>query len=237
MRVSGPLEKAKLYIESHSKQSSAIKKFHYKLPCITISRQTGAGANAVAKILCSKLEGNYKKNLPPWTVFDKNLINKVLEDNNLPESLADLMKEDKYSVIESLMTEILTGQPETFTLFKKTTKTILQLAQLGNVIIIGRAGSVILSKLENVINIRLVASTEFRIKNLQKAYNFSRLDAAKFLEEDDKQRQNYVKTYFHKDISDPLLYDAVINTSKISFEETAETIFLLVKLKYPRLFD
>jgi hypothetical protein len=51
---------------------------------VTISRQTGCGAFVVAEKLAHYLQEHSSKDAPPWTVFDRNLMDKVLEDHNLP---------------------------------------------------------------------------------------------------------------------------------------------------------
>jgi len=58
-------------------------------PGITISRMCGAGGRTVA----SKLADYLQPHTPAghnWTIFDKNLIEKVLEDHHLSKCLARL---------------------------------------------------------------------------------------------------------------------------------------------------
>ena len=63
---------------------------------VTISRQAGCGALAVAGKLAEYLQSRSPKGAPPWTVFDQNLMDKVLEDHNLPIRLARLLPEDTH---------------------------------------------------------------------------------------------------------------------------------------------
>ena len=55
---------------------------------VTISRQAGCGALVVAEKLAHYLQEHSPKDECPWTVFDRNLMDKVLEDHNLPVRLA-----------------------------------------------------------------------------------------------------------------------------------------------------
>jgi cytidylate kinase len=48
--------------------------------------------------------------------------------------------------------------------------------------------------------------------------------AEKYLHDEDTGRRRYVKTNFEKDIDDPLLYDAVLNTATLGFERTADIL-------------
>ena len=58
--------------------------------------------------------------------------------------------------------------------------------------------------------------------------------AEEFLKTEDEGRKSYLKNYFGKNIDDPLLYDLVINTDLISYEEAAHMIGRAVILRHPR---
>src|SRR3990172_6101514 len=113
MLISGALEKARLYIETHSKEKELNKKEKFeKGPCITISRETGAGAEEITGKLVEILQKYRKENQPDWTIFDKNLIEKVIEDHHLPKTLSEVFDEKKYSSILSFASEVrMAGQP------------------------------------------------------------------------------------------------------------------------------
>lgn len=238
MLISGALEKARIYIETHSKEKDTSKKSKFeKGPCVTISRETGAGADIVSQRLIEILQKYKQENLPDWTVFDKNLIEKVLEDHHLPKTLAEVFDEKKYSSILSFASEVLVGQPSVQTLVHKTTQTILSLAEIGNVIIIGRGGNIVTSNLKNAFHVRLVSNLEDRIKHVEKVYGYDHKQAIDFLKEDDQSRKNYLSTYFHKQIDDPLNYHITINTHRFSHELTAEVIADAVMTKFPQSFN
>src|SRR5216684_912470 len=64
---------------------------------ITISRQAGSGGHTVAEKLRELLQAQESEDSCPWVVFDRNLVEKVLQDHNLPASLAKFMPEDRIS--------------------------------------------------------------------------------------------------------------------------------------------
>lgn len=172
-----------------------------------------------------------------WTFFDKLLIEKILEDHNLPKQLSDFMKEDKYSNISSVVNEILGLHPSKWTLLHKTTETILQLARMGNVVIVGRAANIITSKLTNVFHVRLVAPIENRIQKIMKNYSMGEKEAEEFIKREDHSRKNYVKSNFCKDIEDTHLYHTILNTGLMSYEEAARTIGDAVINKFHHKFS
>lgn len=238
MLISGALEKAKLYIETHSKDSDLRERGKFERgPCVTISRETGAGADIISHKLVEIFTKYKKPHLPDWTIFEKNLIQKVIEDHHLPQTLTEVFDEKKYSSILSFASEILVGQPSVQTLVYKTTKTILSLAEIGNVIIIGRAGNVVTSNLANAFHVRLVSTLEDRIKHVSEVYGYDAKQAAEFLKKDDLARRNYISTYFHKQIDDPQLYHLTINTHRVKHDQAAEIIADAMMTKFPKCFN
>jgi len=227
MIVKGALEKAKLYIESHSRDSDQFQTHtHTKQgPCVTISRETGAGADKVGEALVEFFQIFSDENSIPWTAFDRNLIEKILEDHHLPQKLSQYFVEDKLSELKSMVNELLGIHPHVGVLIHTTSRTILQLAQKGNVIIVGRAANLITERLKNTFHVRLVAPIETRIQHIE------------FIKKEDLARKHYVKSYFNKDINDALLYHMVINTAQISYKKAARMIGLAVLEKFPEMFS
>ena len=78
---------------------------------VTISRQAGCGALAVAEQLVRYLQEHSQRNARPWIVFDRNLMEKVLEDHDLPPRLAQFLPEDRVSYLEDIMADLLQTYP------------------------------------------------------------------------------------------------------------------------------
>lgn len=191
---------------------------------ITISRQAGCGARVVADKLAGLLPERCPKDPVPWTVYDRNLMDKVLEEHELPAHLARFLPEDRVSFLEDILTEFLQACPASQTVIRHTTETILKLASVGNVILIGRGGNVITARLPNMFHVRLVAPLEERLEHAHKFYGMTMPEARKFCVQEDLGRERYLKTYFHADINDPLRYHLVINTGMVSYDDAAKLI-------------
>jgi cytidylate kinase len=191
---------------------------------VTISRQAGCGALVVAEKLARHLQEHSPKHAVPWTVFDRNLMDKVLEDHDLPTRLAQFLPEDRVSYLEDIMADLLQSYPPSQTVIRQTTETILKLASLGNVILIGRGGNIITARLPNVFHVRLVAPLEQRIEHSNKSYGMTKTEARKFCLREDLGRERYLKKYFHADINDASLYHLVINTGLVGYDNAAKLI-------------
>jgi Cytidylate kinase len=191
---------------------------------VTISRQAGSGAHAVAEILAGCLKARRIPNDKPWTVFDRNLVETVLDDYQLPSRLAKFMPEDRISEIDDAIEELCGLHPASFSLVDKTATTILRLTELGNVILLGRGANIITSRLDNVFNVRLVGSVERRANYLEKIRQIDHKTALKLIAREDLGRIRYLKKYYHADIDDPLLYHLIINTDLIGYQQAATLI-------------
>jgi cytidylate kinase len=218
--VLGSFEKARLYIETNSKYTEYERTAR---PSITFSRETGAGADVISEKLVEFFRPYQEEGSLDWTIFDKNLINKILQDHNLPERLSRFYEEKKQTLMQSIINDLFYGH-SSYEVIKKTARTILQLVNRGNVIVVGMAGSVITANLEEVFHVRVVAPLEQRIEHAMEVYNLSRSKAAEFVPKEDEARKHYLKFFYHKNVDDPLLYDIVINTGTCSYDEAAEII-------------
>ena len=191
---------------------------------VTISRQTGSGAHSVAEKLAVLLQAHTPKDACPWTIFDRNLVDKVVQEHNLPERVARFMAEDRTSEIADTVEELFGLHPPSWLLVRKITETILHLAELGNVILIGRGAAVVTASLGHVFHVRLVSALEKRVQRIQEVNHLSREAARQLIQKEDRGRERYLKKYFTTDVDDPLLYHLTINTDLISHDQAARLI-------------
>lgn len=211
------------FIERHFGKKSDLTLRDFTKPVITVSRSEGAGGHTVASDLAEYLEIHVPSH-DPWTVFDRNLVEKVLEEHKLHKHVADFMKEGHKGTVTDAFEEFIGLHPSAWTLLEKTNATILNLALVGNVILVGRGANVVTGELPNVFHVRLVGSLEKRIEQVQKVYNLDRKSAVNFIKKEDEGRRRYLKDNFDKDIDDPLLYHIVVNTDLVLHKEAARLI-------------
>jgi cytidylate kinase len=200
-------------------------------PSIAISRQTGCGAHAIADRLVEMLQVEAGEEGCPWTIFDRNLVQKVLEEHHLPGRLERYMPEDRLSEFSDTLDEMFGLHPPSWTLVRKMSETVLHLTEIGNVIIIGRGAHVITGKLDHVFKVRLVGSVEARLKRIEVSEKLSHKQALERLQKEDRGRARYLKKYFARDIDDPLLYHVVLNTDFVSCDAAAKLIAQAVMQK------
>jgi cytidylate kinase len=194
-------------------------------PAVTISRQAGAGALTVAQLVAKQLEIECPGDPPcPWVLFDRNLVEEIVNDHHLSKTVASYMIEDARFPLSDAFEALLGLHPSSWTMMEQATSTVRKLAMKGNVILVGRGSSAITTHLPHVLHVRLVAPFEHRVRHFATYNHFDEERAAHVVRERDEARRRFLRQYFGIDIDDPLNYDLVINTGRTSFHQTARII-------------
>ena len=221
------------YVRAQGQLSTGPRK-HF--PFVTLSRETGAGALTVAELVAGILtKAQNDREAPPWTIMDKNLVEKALEDHELPGALKRFMPEDVTPFMTDTVEELLGLHPSSWTLVQHTTETMLRLAHMGNVILVGRAANIITGKIENGVHVRLVAPVEQRERHMEQWMRVSHAEAVDYVKNADRARRRYVQRYFDAAIDDPHQYTMVLNTGRLGFQTTARIISDTVLAHLPTL--
>ena len=222
-----PFDKCSSYLRSQGRRAKTSESRGFALPrapVVTLSRQAGANGGEVAERLAKFLRRHDPHEPCPWTVFDKGLVHRVCQDHNLEKKIEAFMPEDRISQIEDLVGEMLGLHPAQWTLVEKTSETILQLAEIGYAIVVGRAANVVIGFVPNAFHVRLVGSEDRRCKRIQELRGLSAAKALAHLRSIDRGRRRYVKYHFDAHVDNNLLYHLVINTDRLTAQEAAETI-------------
>jgi cytidylate kinase len=193
------------------------------LPFITISREYGClgyqvGAEA-AKLLNERCRPERH-----WTVFERHLLDRVMEDMNISRELAETLTDQGRSFMADYFRITFSNYPPEAAIYKKLVETIRILAANGNAVIIGRVGNVITKDMPRGYHVRLIASEERKIENIGRQFNISKKEAKEVLASKGEAREQFILKRLKVNMSDPLQYTVVINTSDLAMEATAGLI-------------
>ena len=72
---------------------------------------------------------------------------------------------------------------------------------------------------DTTLRVRVVASRQDRIALIGRESGLNPTEADRYVESTDLERIRFIKQHFRKDLTDPLLYDLVLNASRFSVEE------------------
>lgn len=111
------------------------------------------------------------------------------------------------------------------TLYIETfTPIIRDLAERGNVLIVGRGSQVILRDWPESLHVCCTAPVAFRAEAVARREGLSPEEGRRRVQESDKNRAAFHRRYFKVDADDLCLYDLVIGTARLSQEAAAELI-------------
>lgn len=199
-------------------------KTSFNEPFVTVSRETGAGGIQFGDLLVDYLNKFDTKRKNDWRIFEKNLLEQITKEHDLPSEMAKYMPEKKISQMQDMLEQLFSLHPSEQSLIRKGSITIFHLALLGDVVLIGRGSNIITRKLGGGLHLRLIDSIEKKTKNIQDIFNISKSEAIKFIKNEDKERKLYIKKHFNSNIENPALYSLVINLNRFSTDEAVNLV-------------
>lgn len=201
-----------------------------RMPFVTISREYGCGGYEVASKLTEILNEELKPE-PLWAAYNKALLDKLMIDTGLSESLVETLTGKARNKLTNLIQTTFSSFPPQVAVHKKLVEIIAMLALNGHVVLVGRGGNMITKEVESGFHVRLIAPIHHRAEKLSKSMNMSKAEATKLIKEKTKQREEYMKEFFKIDLADPHNYDMVINDAIFSSEHVARMIIQGMKYK------
>ena len=216
----------------HEKNGPEIDPKKGCFPFVTISRQAGAGGNTLAAALEEKIQ---KLHVEPlfrgWQLCGQQLCQMVAQDPKLKDLVESLRRTEYHSHAEDIIAQLIYGGSSQDLVVKKMFHLMRTFALHGKVIFVGRGATLLTRDLPLGIHVRLEAPMESRVKRMMGALNLTEKKARETVDEKDKAKAELVKTFFHKDIRDPLLYDVLWNTDRMPIDEIAKLLIEMIRDK------
>lgn len=178
------------------------------MPAVTISRQMGSLGCQVASAAAERLG---------YQVVWREAINQAALRAGAPEVAL--------AVIDELgLLGLKPGQDEVQAYLRATAQVMRELADAGQVIIVGRAGQVVLRGRADVLHVRVVAPVALRADRLAARKGLALEAARAQVEASDRSRAQYLRRNYGARWDDLDLYDMVINTALLSPAGAGELI-------------
>ncbi len=105
-----------------------------------------------------------------------------------------------------------------------TTAVVKDLAQGGNVVIVGRGANLILKDTPAVLHVGIVAPTERRAKMIMEREHLDYKGAIEFVEQHETARKTFFSKFYDVDPDDPSVYHMIINMASLKIEIAGEII-------------
>jgi cytidylate kinase len=198
-------------------------------PVITITRQYGSGGSDIAQLVARALA---------WTVIDNQFVDEVARLAGLPTDEVAQREERAPGLLERLARTLAVASPELFittaavprveedeaTIVQLTERIIREAASHGRVVLVGRGAQALLAQRPDALHVYVVASKPWRMKLAVERLGVEPGSAAQVVDDTDRRRDQYVKTYYGRHRQDPTIYDLVVNAERLGFEGAAGVI-------------
>lgn len=194
---------------------------------ITISRQFGAGGRTLGEMVANKLEYSFVDDEIIQMVAKKAKVSTHWVESIEKEAGGKLLRFMTGLVSKNLVERILDekrGYIDEEIYVDLLNKIISQLADEGNVVILGRGGQYILRDREDAFHVLLIAHLNDRIKFMEAHYDLATPQALKTVNSQDKRRSILYRKFGKEDYDHPDLYHLVLNMSKLTLEKACNLI-------------
>jgi cytidylate kinase len=214
----------KYFVENYEKGSD---KKSEPGPVITVSREHGCFGKEIAQSLVKKIN---KKNMgiagkPPWNLISKEIFFEASKELKIhPEQIRKLLISEEKNFIETFVASFTDKyyihNARIIGVFKRVIRNI---ADNGNVVILGRGGVAITKDIPKSLHIFLEAPLEWRAVRISVKRNVSLEEAKKEIHDIDKRRINFI-SQIQKRGSDYTKYDLTFNCMSFTQSEICDII-------------
>jgi len=168
---------------------------------LTLSRELGAGETGFAAALADRLRMH---------LYDRELLEQEAVRLGVPEAEIEKIDERPAGIFQRFRPGSIYQR-----YIEALEKIIRELAQRGEVILVGRGGNCFLRDDPRTFHVRLVAPMPVRLRRVME-YRWVRESVAKKLVTDsDSQRRSFYENYFGVDWASPLEYHITVNSGRL----------------------
>jgi cytidylate kinase len=205
----------------------------YQHSVITLSRQMGSGGTYIGYLLARELGFKYA---------DREILQQAAQYLKTDEGWLAGFEGRSSGLLMNILRGFALGTPETTCtfplrkpvydreLFTLECKIMNDMADLHNVVIIGRGCFHALRERPGVTHVFIHAPLDFRIKRLMEMQNITDISKARAdIEESDQSRSKFIKDMTGVNWTDSLNYHISIDSSRVSFEACVGMILKLVE--------
>lgn len=197
----------------------------------TISRQFGAGGKTLGKMVAKTLE---------YTFADSSIIQMISKQANVSAKWVRSFEKEAGGIMSRAISSIVSqrmvdrilkderGYLDEKIYLDYLVLTVVQMADEGNAVIVGRGSQYILKGHPDVFHILLIDDMEDRVRFIMKQYNYSRNRAARLVNSEDKRRANLYRKLGKYDYDDPSLYHLVLNMGLFELQSAHDMLCRLI---------
>jgi cytidylate kinase len=168
---------------------------------LTLARELGAGDTGFGPTLATHLR---------LRDYDRDLLEQEAVRLGVPEAELEKIDEQPAGIFQRFRPGSLYQR-----YFEALGQLMKELAERGDVLLVGRGASRFLREHPGAFHVRLVAPMSVRVQRVMEHRWLRQEPAQKLIAESDGQRRRFYQDYFGADWSDPLEYHLTVNTGRL----------------------
>lgn len=198
---------------------------------INVGRQVGAGGQEIGRMLAKDFEAQY---------YDRELLNLAAKESGFSEKFFK-QNDEKKGFLRGLFNiqaphmiggSLYGSNFSQDSLFQFQSDAIRKAASEGSCVFLGRCADYILRDFENVVNVFITASMDFRVDIVSKVKQLDDEHARKLIEHVESRRAQYYNYYTGKRWGAAESYDLCIDASILGLEETEKLIADYIRKRF-----
>ena len=188
-------------------------------PCLFVSRETGAGGGEIARRAAECLG---------WHLFDKEILDQLSSQYGTSRAMLDVVDEKKVDWLADILNGWIEGNGfSQLAYVHRLHRLFVAAARRGSLVIVGRGARFMLPR-RTGFSVRIIAPLHERINRIVARRGVSPREARAYIERMDTQRDDFLKKYFHHDVTSPHVHDLVINTEQLGAESSLNLLLSAV---------
>ncbi len=183
---------------------------------ITISREFGSGGRTIGKKVAEKL------GIP---CYDSELVQKLAEESGYTKDYIE--EEGEYAPggwLETVLSDRSAGMTNQDKLWAIQSKIIIELAEKGPCVIVGRCADYILRDKAECLKVFIYASPEKRAERIVKEYGETDISPEERIRDKDKRRAAYHRFYTDMKWGHAQNYHICLDSGELGIDRCAEII-------------
>ena len=189
---------------------------------VAVSREAGSRGGTVAAAV-GRLLG--------WPVYTQEMLDFLARDDAArADLLADLPDDTRqWAAAETARLAFDRGlDPASDTV--AVAGLVLSVAARGDAVVVGRGAGFLLPP-DATLHVRVVAPIEQRVAYLSQWLRMTGPEATAEVRDRDRRRAAFLSAFTAQDVSDPAVYDVVVNSARLGLEGAAEVVAAAVRAK------
>ncbi len=198
---------------------------------INVGRQVGAGGQEIGRMLAQDFEAKF---------YDRELLNLAAKESGFSEKIFK-QNDEKKGFLRGLFNiqaphmiggSLYGSNFSQDSLFQFQSDAIRKAASEGSCVFLGRCADYILRDFDNVVNVFITASIDFRVELVSKVKDLDAEHARRLIEQVESRREQYYNYYTGKKWGAAESYDLCIDASLLGLEDTEKIIADFIRKRF-----